>query len=1098
MTIRTFSFLVCGVAQLSLFAAGANAAPQGLLPNDGNIQVLTSRDTGHIDFAWTKVPGAVRYRLAIAKNSGLTGARTYSVSDTTVRAWYRDHWKTWDWGTTYYWKVSAVLPDSSLEESGLSSFAIPPYDGQDAPGIFAKSGQTGVPPILGLEYNLWGFSWARLEVATDSGFTNIVDSGWMKHPPGPNSGSGFRTVELEPLKSYYVRSFAGEFPDGPSGGFARITGPSRVIGPFTTSTHLHTPITYLSPQEGGKVDFDSAAFSYVPPRGADLVTLELSSDNFSGGTIYSYTKTMSPAYPSTAVFGFAQGMERDSIIVRGRPGAATEYQWRFRTTFRGQSVDLGPVRTVSHLYDSAGRPLSFPTALEPIPRDTLVIPGLESGHVRFKWTKPVAALDYRLFLSTGDPSFAQSQVFPASDTVLKVAMRGGLKSWDWGKTYYWKVEARYKNGSFGESPAYSFSIPAYDSRAPILNFNLEDGKVPVSLTLDYQPKSLQRHYLEVALDTGFSNLVLASWQPDPTSGPVGARAWPSFTLKHSTVYYARMFGRDADSLSPHRTGPSARIRFKTMAPTGDPITILHPDDGGLVTFDTQIPFSFVKPRDGSRLVLEFSEDDFSSAPIAEHPVDYSFHSLEDPAWPDSDRNRIDFYLGSWSFASNSVRWRVRTTHAGKTLALSPSRLLKLDSVITGGDNAPTFIPTLVYPESGVLLGPASNAFYWTIQGQSNVMESYHFRIVEAAPPFGVFKDTVLVQSGQYGSYFFLLDKPLPPGKRYRWSVRAGAGTRFGEFAAPREFESLIDLPATDLCRQMNGIGNTKAWRYNYTRVMEYEDSRTSNAPDTYDSSTLTLQFQADDVVRTGDALQYKLTSRIGPADPATDEFRHAGCAVSRFDREKGIWAEDSPMDSEWWMNPRYGIERNLKSHFLLDSLVLRANRTYAWKRYRDKIYLEVTVRIGKISLPPGAINSIYGDFRGTATYLEGIGLLSWRFSQEYFSRWVTQRDKDSWDLTQFDDQPFDRAQYSSVPQSEVPRPSRLADAPPRERRRTSMSLSLLRQEKDWLRADLYDVTGTRRARFLPQGPMDERSIPDGLYLLRVEYRKGPRTFLLAR
>lgn len=744
-----------------------------------------------------------------------------------------------------------------------------------------------------------------------------------------------------------------------------------------------------------------------------------------------------------------------------------------------------------------------PIGLLPKHEESQVATQVDSGQILFAWFKVPGAVSYRLTIAQEDSTFSHPRIYETQDTACPAVMKEGLKTWVWGRQYFWKVASQFADSISLESPIYSFTMAEYDTRAPFLHAAGSGSSAgPVSINLQYNVHGFTRHYFEIAEISpgqGFDILLDTIWVTPVPEGS-GNYSIPIPTLKPSTNYSFRMFAAEYGD-SPERpsrmTGPSQRVNIRTWSMDQDPLDFQTPGVMEEVAiFDPRITVK--KPMGADSLVLEISTNGFSDTSYVSeaHPVLHASSKafVQQPEYQTLViRTRLE--------KSASYHWRLRSTYKGQSMAVSPAR-----KILTGKDPQ-EFAPLLDNPRAGQVLEPKFNQktqFYWRPMPTGAKPDSFQVRIEDNKPPYSSVIDTVVPSFSRWGTYSSFYPPPgrLVSGRSYRWTVRSSFGGEWWNFAVPSVFT--VD---TTFCPRMLGIGSTRSWVYDY-----YRSSRisTRSSPESVFVEFRTQEnFQAEDIRRSGETLRFALKRRSDTLLPVvksgpskTDTLGYLGCEVSYLDRALSEWKptvfhHDHMMDGisdlhmeglEGSPSPFY-FPSSMVRLFLDGYLVYAREARHSLKRYLGDTLIHVELELG----PNPSENLYFPDFKVKAKYLERIGLVHWEanWPRIGYSGGGARRDRESATLIQRDGTPFDTTMLDQVAANYSKRVDPVFGP------RKVHTLRQLMADRTWSRARLYFPNGQLRATFLPGSPVEASKIPAGIYILDVEGFEGRRVYRIA-
>jgi hypothetical protein len=428
---RTISIPLLGLA---LFTWGPAAeAPLPTQPILGDSQVAP--DLGELAFVWLASPGAVRYRLTLAKSAALdSSAYRVTTTDTTILVIPNKTHIPWDWGIDYFWTVTAVFPDSSEAASPLQRFKTRPFDTR-APQVWAVNDRQSLPIHFDLEWHSLptGSNSTVIEWSTSSDFQPLLGSAIV---PASTLGHSF---SLSPLKRYYVRLYAGN--RSASGDWNWVTGPTWTLS-FSTGPAVTEPPSLMSQEKDMILRSGKVTLITSRPKGADSCVIQLSRDT-------SFTTIASQAsapvrFQSAEAFSIGPMVDTLSVSVPAEP--EVRYYWR-AAAIQAETQTLWSAPAYFVAEDPDFPPGQPPVLSAPVDQQVFT-----SAPITLAWKSNPYVKAYRLQLRRTDvPALLKddSSFVPnfTGDSLVKV----NLDSFPSG-AYVWTVWGR---DTFGWGPAAS-------------------------------------------------------------------------------------------------------------------------------------------------------------------------------------------------------------------------------------------------------------------------------------------------------------------------------------------------------------------------------------------------------------------------------------------------------------------------------------------------------------------------------------------------------------------------------------------------------------------------------------------------------------------
>jgi PKD repeat protein len=386
------------------------AVPNLISPvNSANVSGTT------ISFGWSQAARAIDYYLQVATDEGFTniiyGEWIGNYTGVNLSGFP-------DNGQTYYWRVAAWNSLGSSSYSSAWSFVNGPSALPDIPTLSlpANSSNAGGTTIT--------FQWnpaARaadyyLEIATDTGFTDVVFGQWIGNYIGvdvtgfPDNGQTYywRVTARNPL---------GQSPV--SSAWSVINGPSSIPDIPTLS----------SPANSSNILGTTIQFQWAPAARANDYYLQIATD----------------AGFTNLVFDSWLGGNYISVDMSGFPDNGQVYYWRVAA---GNSLG-------SSSYSTVWSFINGPSAIPETP--TLVSPAnganVSGTTILFQWNQAARANDYYLQVAT-DAGFANTVFGQWVGNYIGVNLSGFANN---GQTYYWRVAARNSLGTSPYSSTWSFT-----------------------------------------------------------------------------------------------------------------------------------------------------------------------------------------------------------------------------------------------------------------------------------------------------------------------------------------------------------------------------------------------------------------------------------------------------------------------------------------------------------------------------------------------------------------------------------------------------------------------------------------------------------------
>ncbi|MDR8390925.1 Ig-like domain-containing protein [Aliifodinibius sp. S!AR15-10] len=260
-TSNVFSFTTRSESQL--------ASPTLTSPTDGT-ETSTS-----VLFSWNSVSGATGYRLLVATDSEFN---SITVDNSSIETQLEV--STFDYSTTYYWKVVAS-DGSKSSESEVRSFTT--YSGLAAAPVLESpaDGATDVATEVTLRWSVAELADTyRVELSTDSNFGSSVQSKTVSATEASFSGLDFSTTY-----HWRVTSINSQGDGGTSQAFGfttagQVPGPPLLELPADNVSDLEPPVEFFWNQALGEGDINASYRVQVATDSlfSDLVANELTSD----------------------------------------------------------------------------------------------------------------------------------------------------------------------------------------------------------------------------------------------------------------------------------------------------------------------------------------------------------------------------------------------------------------------------------------------------------------------------------------------------------------------------------------------------------------------------------------------------------------------------------------------------------------------------------------------------------------------------------------------------------------------------------------------------------------------------------------------------
>ena len=459
---------------LAVFAFNLKNAAFAAVPNP---PTLTSPSNGSnaggtvVQFRWTQVADATNYYLQVATDSGFTSVifgqwiGNYIGIDLSG---FPDN------GQIYYWRVAGGNAEGSGYFSGAWYFINGPSAVPAVPTLVSptngsnKSGTT----IL--------FQWSQaarannyyLQVATDSGFSNIIYGAWVGNYTGVYL-SGFS----DNGQTYYWRVAAGNSlgSSSYSGAWYFINGPSSVPD---------VPVQ-IYPTDGSNMPGNTILFEWNPSARANNYYLQVATDS-------GFTNIIYGAWVGNYI----------GVYLSGFPDNGQTYYWHVAA---GNSLG-------SSSYASTWSFINGPSSIPDTP--ALVFPtngsNVAGNTILFEWSLTARANNYYLQVAT-DSGFSNIIYGAWVGNYIGVYLSGFP---DDGQTYYWRVAAGNSLGSSYYSGAWYFiNGPSSVPDTPVLSSPADGSSMP-GTTIEFRWSPAARannYYLQVATDSSFANIVFGQW-----------------------------------------------------------------------------------------------------------------------------------------------------------------------------------------------------------------------------------------------------------------------------------------------------------------------------------------------------------------------------------------------------------------------------------------------------------------------------------------------------------------------------------------------------------------------------------------------------------
>jgi len=506
--ISGFLSSVCARSATLAWAVGTNGSIIKTSDGGGTISIVPltpvcisptdqlTKVSRNVTLVWSRSAEATSFKLQVSKSSSFSSnvVDQSSLADTTYVV------TGLDYGTKYYWRVSASSAGGNAPWSGAWSFTTalaPPA----APSLSSPpNGATDQQAIITFAWlSAAGASAYRLQVSKDAAFTSPV------FLDTTISNSAFTCGSLEEGVTYYWRVKARN---------ADAEGDWSGVWSFSTKMTVGPSVPMLcSPQHGTTGLSADLSFCWNRSPGANSYRLQISTaSDFSLMTL-----NQSVADTVVSVTGLASG---------------TTFYWRVNATnMSGSSAWSNVWRfTVGSMPGSVP---ATPSLLLPVNSASSV-----SVSPTFTWNVASQATWYRLQVSTA-VTF-QSLVFDDSTLTATEKAIGGLEK---NKTYYWRVRAKNSRGSGDWSPVWSFTTLLAGAAAPTLVTPSQSTTgVGNSLTFRWMKSSEAVSYkFQLSLSSVFTS-TLVDFALTDTSYTVS-------TLASSSTYYWRVQATDNAGLA---------------------------------------------------------------------------------------------------------------------------------------------------------------------------------------------------------------------------------------------------------------------------------------------------------------------------------------------------------------------------------------------------------------------------------------------------------------------------------------------------------------------------------------------------------------------
>ncbi len=408
---------------------------------------------------WNSVPGADTYRLQVSQSPGFVS----TVFDDSTLTNTSHQLSGLTAGTSYYWRVNSKNSGTSGAYSDVWRFTV--INTPASPSLVAPlAGSANQPTTLNMSWLASASAETyRLQISTNSNFSGILfyDSAAV--------GTSRTIIGLSSGTTYYWRVNA-----------------SNAAGSSSYSTRTFTTVIASPPSPTLETPADAAI---------NVTSIsELDWNASDRAATYRLQVDTSSVFAST-VFD-------DSTLTttsREVPGlnVGTTYYWRVNAKNIGGTSSYSPTRRFTVL------------SLAVLKAPVLVSPADSAGNISvtptLDWNAVVGAATYRLQVDT-TAAFADRVFEDSTLTATNQSLTGLVV----GKTYFWRVNAKYIGGTSAYSVVRQFTVAAVVApQAPILDAPADSADdVAKNPDLSWnEATGADTYHLQVAVSDAFSTLI---------------------------------------------------------------------------------------------------------------------------------------------------------------------------------------------------------------------------------------------------------------------------------------------------------------------------------------------------------------------------------------------------------------------------------------------------------------------------------------------------------------------------------------------------------------------------------------------------------------
>ncbi|MDQ3003421.1 MAG: ice-binding family protein [Fibrobacterota bacterium] len=508
--VRDFAHTAMAAPYVWTFRSIAPGTPILVSPSNGAVNQSSSPT-----LIWNSVPGAATYRLQVSLSPAFVGT---SYDDSTLTGVSKPM-SGLSAGTAYFWRVRSKISGESGAWSDVWKFTTlaPP----SSPALVAPAAGSGNQPTTMI------FRWTaspgtetyRLQISASSVFagTAFYDSSVV--------GTSQLVTGLTPGTTYYWRVNAGN-----DAGTSDFTN-----GSFTTVVAAPQAPDLAAPLDASTNATTIPNLEWTASAGAVTYRLQVDTSSVFASTIFDDSTITATS-------------KKVAVLIVGKT-----YYWRVNAKNAGGTSAFSKIWrfTVSSVAV-----LDAPVLTSPDDSATDV-----STNTLLDWDAVAGADTYRLQLDTLI-TFAGPVFDSATITSTSLPITGLIV----GKTYFWRVNAKYGPGTSAFSSIRSFTVAAINAPAPPLLESPLDSATGISKNpvLRWKASTGATSYrLQVDTSSLFANPVFDDANLNALSRPMSA------SLKEGRTYFWRVNARNNGGTSAF----SATWRFTTDSSLVNPINL---------------------------------------------------------------------------------------------------------------------------------------------------------------------------------------------------------------------------------------------------------------------------------------------------------------------------------------------------------------------------------------------------------------------------------------------------------------------------------------------------------------------------------------------